>query len=89
MLSHGTRYSGLHLGMSGTLRPHGVKFQEENFQGKKEPNPIYVSRFYEQHVGKNVFLLEGRNYGMALMQSQNHQKISNNLKSVSKTLEHK
>ena len=53
------------------------------------PKPIYVSRFYEQHVAKNVFLLEEPNYGMALMQNQNYQKISNNLKSVSKTLEHK
>ena len=37
---------------------------------------------------KCFFLLEGRNYGMALMQNQNYQKISNNFKSVSKTLEH-
>ena len=42
------------------------------------PKPINESRFYEQHVAKNVFLIEGRNYGMALMQNQNYQKISNN-----------
>ena len=53
------------------------------------PKPIYVSRVYEQHVAKNFFLLEGRNYEIALMQNQNYQKISNNLNSVSKTLEHK
>ena len=35
------------------------------------PKPIYVSRFYEQHVAKNAFLSEGRNYGMALTQNQN------------------
>ena len=48
------------------------------------PKPIYVSRFYEQHVAKNIFLLEGRNYGMALMQNQNYQKISNKLKEIDK-----
>ena len=35
------------------------------------PKPIYVSCFYEQHVVKNAFLVEGRNYGMGLMQHQN------------------
>ena len=35
------------------------------------PKPIYVSRFYEQHVAKSAFLLEGRNYGMALTQNPN------------------
>ena len=53
------------------------------------PKPIYVSRCYKQYVAKYVFLLEGRNYGMALMQNQNYQKISNNLNPVWKTLEHK
>ena len=26
MLSHGARYSGLHLGRSCTLQPHGAEF---------------------------------------------------------------
>ena len=39
-----------------------------NFEIQK---PIYVSRFYEQHVAKNAFLLEGWKYAMALMQNQN------------------
>ena len=50
---------------------------------------LRVSRFYEQHVAKNVFLLEGRSYGMALTQNQNYQKVSNNLNPVLKTPEHK
>ena len=52
------------------------------------PKPIYVSRFYEQHVAKNAFLLEGRNCGMAWTQNQNYPKPSNNLNPVLKTLEH-
>ena len=39
-----------------------------NFEMQK---PICVSRFYEQHLAKNAFLVEGRNYGMALTQNQN------------------
>ena len=54
-----------------------------------DTKPIYVSRCYKQHVAKNVFPLEGRNYGMALMQNQNYQKILKNLNPVWKTLEHK
>ena len=59
------------------------------YSGNEIPKPIYVSRCYKQHVAKNVFLLEGQNYGMALMQNQNYQKISNNLNPVWKILEHK
>ena len=57
-----------------------------NFEIQKH---IFVSRFYVQHVAKNVFLLEGRSYGMALTQNQNQQKISNNSNPVSKAPEYK
>ena len=43
----------------------------------------------EQHVAKNAFLLQGRNYGMDRMQNQNQRKISSNLNSILKTLAHK
>ena len=72
-----------------TLHACSADHQKPVLGNYEIPKPIYVSRFYEQHVAKNVFLLEGRNYGMALMQNQNYQKISNNLKPVSKTLEYK
>ena len=43
------------------------KESNKNFGTSK---PIYESRFYEQHVAKNVFLLERRGDGMALMLNQ-------------------
>ena len=72
-----------------TLHACPAGYQKPGPGNYEIPKPIYVSLCYKQHVAKNVFLLKGRNYGMALMQNQNYQKISNNLKSVWKTLEHK
>ena len=72
-----------------TLHACPAGYQKPGPGNYEIPKPIYLSRCYKQHVAKNVFPLEGRNYGMALMQNQSYQKISNNLKPVWKTLEHK
>ena len=72
-----------------TLHACSAGYQKPGPGNYEIPKPIYVSRYYKQHVAKNVFPLEGRNYGMALMQNQNYQKILKNLNPVWKTLEHK
>ena len=54
-----------------TLRACSTGYQKPVLGIFETPKPIFVSRFYEQHVAKNAFLLEGQNYGMAWTQNLN------------------